>query len=99
MAATPALPLAGGAGAPSVNQRFDASRAIPTVLQPEFGIVANGVVPGVGPTKNAFYNSQLQYYNELAVAFPDLYLNMPVNLYPVGMPFLANYNNNSGVQG
>ena len=98
MASTPALPMFGSSG-PSVDMRFDASRQVPPVLQPDFGIVGYPQLPGLGPKANAFFNAQLAYANVAPIGYPDLYLNMPNNMYPFGYAGIANYQNNSGSAG
>lgn len=98
MAATPALPIY-NVGAPSVSRPYDASRQIPQVLQPDYGIVPYEQLPGIGPKANAFYNPALAYLNVLAIAYPEIYLNMPNNRYPFGFAGIANYQNNSGSGG
>ena len=71
---TPALPV-DGFGNWSVNPTYTAARGNPGALLPDFGIVPNAVVGGSNPVANAFYNPKMAYYNELAIAFPSLYLN------------------------
>lgn len=77
MAHTPALPFGIGVEL-SYIPRADAVRHIPVQLQPRFGIVPNGVIPGIGPIANAFYNP-LDYAN----LQPSTLLtpNMPQNMY------------------
>ncbi len=99
MAKTPALPIWTVGDFPSVVNWFEASRRIPTAVQPAFGIVPNGVVPGAGPKANAFFNPNMTYYNNAPVGFPSLYLNMPTNRYSFGIQGLMNFRNNSGARG
>ncbi len=98
MANTPSLPI-WGPGAPVAAYWYEASRVIPTALQPNFGIAPSGVYPGVGPKPNAFYNRNLQYTNQSPYGYPALYLNMPVNRYSASIQGLMNLQNNSGVRG
>lgn len=96
MANTPAMPLA-GIGAPTAPVPYTADRVIPNRINPAFGIPVNGIIPGVGPMENAFYNPELQYVNTLEIAF--LTPNQTVDWYGAAIPGLMNLQNNSGVQG
>ena len=87
MAATPALPLGGAQYDPQFVPIARASRIIPEVWQPNFGLRTTAVIPGSVPVPNAFYNPTLQFYNDLL--FPQPPTNLPINHYLPYIPGLS----------
>lgn len=80
MAHTAGLPIGIAQFGLGYNPRANATVYIRPAMVPNFGIVANGVIPGSNVAPNSFYNASLDYYNQSANvlltpnAVEDMYL-------------------------
>lgn len=84
---TAALPFGAATTTRQFVPRVLASRAIPAMYQPSFGILPYGVLPGTVRVGNAFYNPLLQFVNTLVQPLPPG--NMPSNRYLGYMPGIS----------
>lgn len=79
MAHTASLPMGTAQFALNYSPRANATVFITPAYVPDFGIVANAVIPGSNVVANAFYNPALSYANLSANVL--LTSNMPQNQY------------------